>query len=156
MQRRTFLTLVGASLLAWPALAAEAAPRDIVTRVYRIYAGPKGDYSQVSFDDARVSAFFTKSLRTAMTAMYARSKKNDEAILDFDPVTNSQDPMVQRLSIAPESESVVDATFFSGQVKHVVRYTFKRENGAWRIDDVSGGDGDGKWDLREVIKSDAK
>ena len=138
------------------ASAAAAAPVDIVTTIYRIYAGPKGDYSQVSFDDARIAAFFTRSLRAAMKAMYARSKKNDEAILDFDPVTDSQDPMVQRLSIASESESVVAATFFSGEVKHVVRYVFARESGAWKLDDISGGEGDGKWDLRDIVKPGAK
>ena len=158
MRRRTFLILVGASALALRASAAAAAetPVDIVTTIYRIYAGPKGDYGQVSFDDARIAVFFTRSLRAAMKAMYARSKKNDEPILDFDPVTDLQDPMVQRLSIASESENVVAATFFSGDDKHVVRYVFARESGAWKVDDISGGDGDGKWDLRDIIKPGAK
>ncbi len=156
MERRTFLLLAGASVLAAPARAADPAPPDIVTAVYRIYAGPKGDYSSVSFDDPRIVAFFTRSLRAAMKAMYARSKKIDGPILDFDPVTDSQDPLVERLSIAAESDSVVAATFYSREEKRVVRYVFKRENGAWRIDDLNGGEGDGKWDLREIIKTDAK
>ncbi|HEY1942985.1 MAG TPA: hypothetical protein VGH40_12755 [Roseiarcus sp.] len=156
MERRTFLLLAGASALAAPAWAADPAPADVVAAVYRIYAGPKGDYSSISFDDPRIVAFFTRSLRAAMKAMYARSKKTDEPILDFDPVTDSQDPMVERLSIAAESDGVVAATFYSRAEKRVVRYVFKRENGAWRIDDVSGGEGDGKWDLRQIIKPGAK
>jgi len=64
--------------------------------------------------------------------------------------------MVERLSIAPESDSVVAASFYSGDVKHVVRYVFAREDGAWRIDDIAGGAGDDKWDLREIIKPGAK
>ncbi len=156
MRRRTFLILAGASLLASPALAADRAPVDVVAEIYRVYAGPKGDYSQGSIEDKRVEATFTASLRKALAAMDARSKKRNEPILDFDPVTDSQDPMVERLSIASESDSVVAATFFSGDVKHVVRYVFKREDGAWKIDDISGGAGDDKWDLREIIKSGAK
>jgi hypothetical protein len=156
MRRRTFLILAGARLLASPALAADAAPADIVASIYRVYAGPKGDYSKGSIEDKRVAATFTASLRKALAAMNAHSKKLNEPILDFDPVTDSQDPMVERLSIAPESDSVVAATFFSGDVKHVVRYVFKRENGALGIDDISGGEGDGKWDLREIIKPGAK
>ncbi len=157
MKRRAFLLFMTAWTLL-PAAGAAAAedPRDIVTEIYRLYAGPKGDYSQGSIEDQRVSAYFTRSLRAALKAMNARSKKLNEPILDFDPVTDSQDPMVERLSIAPESESIVAATFYSGDVKHVVRYVFKRENGAWRIDDVSGGEGDGKWDLRDIVKPGAK
>ncbi len=155
MKRRTFLILADASLLSPAALAAEAAPVDVVTSIYRLYAGPKGDYQNGSIDDKRVSAFFTKSLRAALKAMDARSKKLDEPILDFDPVTDSQDPMVQRLSIAPQSEGVVEATFYSGEVKHVVRYVFAKEDGAWKIDDIAG-QGDDKWDLRDIIKPDAK
>ena len=155
MKRAVFI-LAGAIALSAPAVAADPAPADIVTSVYRFYAGPKGDYASGSFDDPKVAAHFTKSLRAAMTAMYARSRKTDEPILDFDPVTDSQDPQVERLSIAPAGDGVVEATFYSGADKHVVRYVFKREGGAWRIDDVSGGQGDGKWDLREIIKPGAK
>ncbi len=155
MKRAVFI-LAGAIALATPAVAADQAAADVVTSIYRIYAGPKGDYASGSFDDPKVVAHFTKSLRAAMMAMYARSKRTDEPILDFDPVTDSQDPLVERLSIAPESDSVVAATFYSGQDKHVVRYVFKREAGGRRIDDVSGGEGDGKWDLREIIKPGAK
>ncbi|HYA73013.1 MAG TPA: DUF3828 domain-containing protein [Roseiarcus sp.] len=156
MQRRAFLILAGASLLASSALAADATPADVVASIYRIYAGPKGDYSQGSIEDKRVAAAFTASLRKALAAMNARSQKRNEPILDFDPVTDSQDPMVERLSIAPESESVAAATFYSGDVKHVVRYVFVRENGAWKIDDISGGSGEGAWDLRAIIKPAAK
>jgi hypothetical protein len=156
MRRRTFLILAGASLLAPSALAADAAPADIVAEIYRIYAGPKGDYQNGSIEDKRVAALLTRSLRAALKAMDARSKKLNEPILDFDPVTDSQDPMVERLRIAPEGESGAAATFYSGDVKHVVRYVLAREDGAWRIDDIAGGVGDDKWDLREIVKPGAK
>jgi len=156
MRRRTFLVLAGASLLAPAALATDAAPADIVAEIYRLYAGAKGDYQNGSIEDKRVAALFTKSLRAALKAMDTRSKKANEPILDFDPVTDSQDPMVERLTIAPEGESGAAATFYSGDVKHVVRYVFAREDGAWKVDDIAGGAGDDKWDLREIIKPGAK
>ena len=158
MRLSTMVVLVAAAAAVPTAAraAGERSPADVTTAIYRIYAGPKGDYQTGNLDDKRVAVYLSKSLRAALKAMDARSKKLNEPILDFDPVTDSQDPMVERLSIASESESVVAATFFSGDVKHVVRYVFKRENGALGIDDISGGEGDGKWDLREIIKPGAK
>jgi acetyl-CoA acetyltransferase len=135
---------------------AGAAPADVVAEIYRLYAGPKGDYQSGSIEDKRVAAFFAKSLRAALKAMDAGSKKFNTPILDFDPVTDSQDPMVERLSIAPESDNAAAATFCSGDVRHIVRYLFVREDGAWRIDDIAVGAGDDKWDLREIIKPGAK
>jgi hypothetical protein len=131
--------------------AAVAAPAEIVTAIYRIYAGPKGDYQAGSIEDKRIAVYFSASLRKALAAMNARSRKSNEPILDFDPVTDSQDPQVERLSIGPEGESVVAATFFSRSEKRVVRYTFEREAGAWKIDDITGGSGAGAWDLRRII-----
>ena len=156
-RRKVLLLLATSAVLPFAArAAAPQGPRDVVAEIYRFYAGPKGDYRNGSIEDKRVSAFFTRSLRAALKAMNARSKELNEPILDFDPVTDSQDPMVARLSIAPESESVVAATFYNGEVKHVVRYVFVREDGAWKIDDIAGGAGDDKWDLRDVIKPGAK
>jgi hypothetical protein len=156
MKRRTFLVLTGASLFAFSALAADTAPADIVTAIYRIYAGPKGDYQNGNLDDKRVAVYLSKSLRAALKAMDARSKKLNEPILDFDPVTDSQDPQVEKLTIAAEGDTVAAATFFSGDVKHVVRYSFVREDGAWKVDDISGGAGDETFDLRDIIKPPKK
>jgi hypothetical protein len=39
---------------------------------------------------------------------------------------------MERLSITAESDSLVAATFFSGAVKHVIRYVFTSESGASR------------------------
>ena len=149
--RKRFLFLLLVAAVSSSAAAAEPSPTDVVTGIYRIYAGPKGDYQAGSIEDKRISAYFTASLRNALAAMNARSRKTNEPILDFDPVTDSQDPQVERLSIAAESESAVAATFFSGEVKHVVKYVFKPEDGASKIDDISGGSEADAWDLRRII-----
>ena len=75
---------------AWA--AGENSPADVTMAIYHIYAGPKGDYQAGNLDDKRVAAYLSKSLRAALKAMDARSKKLNEPILDFDPVTDSQDP----------------------------------------------------------------
>jgi hypothetical protein len=136
--------------------AGESSPADVTTAIYRIYAGPKGDYQTGNLDDKRVAVYLSKSLRAALKAMDARSKKLNEPILDFDPVTDSQDPQVEKLTIAAEGDAAAIATFFSGDVKHVVRYSFVREGDAWKVDDISGGAGDDKWDLRDIIKPPKK
>src|SRR6202453_2526190 len=133
MRRRAFLSLLLAAAFPWSAGAAGQSPTDVVTAIYRIYAGPKGDYQAGSIEDKRISAYFTASLRNALAAMNARSRKTNEPILDFDPVTDSQDPQVERLSVAAESENAAAVTFFSGEGKHIVRYVFKPENGASKI-----------------------
>ena len=136
--------------------AGESSPADVTTAIYRIYAGPKGDYQTGNLDDKRVAVYLSKSLRAALKAMDARSKKLTEPILDFDPVTESQDPEVEKLTIAPEGDAAATATFFSGDVKHVVRYSFVPEDGAWKVDDISGGAGDETFDLRDIIKPPKK
>jgi hypothetical protein len=157
--RLSTLTVLAAAAVAVPsaALAAgESSPADVTTAIYRVYAGPKGDYQAGNLDDQRVVVYFSKSLRAALKAMDARSKKLNEPILDFDPVTDSQDPQVEKLTIAAEGDAAATAAFFSGEVKHVVRYSFVREGDAWKVDDISGGGGDDKWDLRDIIKPPKK
>jgi Protein of unknown function (DUF3828) len=153
------MVLLAAAAVAAPNVApaaSESSPADVTTAIYSLYAGPKGDYQTGNLDDKRVAAYLSKSLRAALKAMDARSKKLNEPILDFDPVTDSQDPQVEKLAIAPEGETAAVATFFSGDVKHVVRYSFVREGEAWKVDDISGGAGDEKWDLRDIIKPGKK
>ena len=153
MRWSTIVLLLAATAAPAVARAAgENSPADVVTAIYRIYAGPKGDYQSGNLDDKRVAAYLSKSLRAALRAMDARSRKLNEPILDFDPVTDSQDPQVERLTIAPEGDAAAVATFYGGEVKHVIRYSFVREDGAWKVDDIAGGAGDETFDLRDIIK----
>ena len=157
--RLSTLILLAAAAVAAPGAApaaGESSPAEVTTAIYAIYAGPKGDYQAGNLDDKRVAAYLSKSLRAALKAMEARSKKLNEPILDFDPVTDSQDPQVEKLAIAAEGDAAAVATFFSGEVKHVVRYSFVRDGDAWKVDDISGGAGDDKWDLRDIIKPGKK
>ena len=160
MRRQIFLASLLASCGALAALAQEQSPKDQVVEIYHLAAGPKGDYlGPPAFEDKRVRKHFTRSLLSADNAMDARSRKSNEPILDFDPITNSQDPSVRNLSIAVESsdaaKTVVAASFDRERrpSRNVVRYVFAREGGAWRLDDMRGEEGDDKWDLRELMKA---
>ncbi len=154
------LAMLALALLLAPvsASAAERAPAEIVTEIYRIAGGPQGDFQTSGIEDKGVRAQLSRTLVKAMDAMNRRSKATDEPILDFDPITDAQDPSVNDLKIAPEAgdpaHPIVDASFDSGAPeRHIVRYVFVREGKAWKVDDISGGAGEGKWDLREIIAS---
>ncbi|WP_158813848.1 DUF3828 domain-containing protein [Methylocapsa sp. S129] len=160
--KRLILVVAALAALASPALAEEPSPRDVVVEIYHIAAGPKGDYqTPTAFDDKQVRKHFTKSLLAAQKAMDLRSKKLNEPILDFDPVTNSQDPSVRNLSVDVESadaaRTIVAASFDSegAKARNVVRYVFMREGAAWKLDDIRGDNGEDKWDLREIMNHEA-
>lgn len=154
-------TLPSASASAQPASPGDEEPRAIVDQLYKISAGKDGKYSGKSaFDQPAVrKRWFTKSLSAALDAMDRKSKRLNEPILDFDPVTNSQDPDVKRLTLTDETatslKSVVRATFyaFDEPLPLNVRYIFVREGKSWKLDDMSGDrGGQDKWVLRAVIK----
>jgi hypothetical protein len=131
-------------LTALGGAAADAAttPSEMVADLYAIAAGPR---------------MLSAALRKAMDAMEERSAKLNEPILDFDPVTNSQDPSVIDLKIAPEAadahHATVAASFAQSDkpARVVVRYVFVREAGEWKLDDIKGADGGIRWDLRAII-----
>jgi hypothetical protein len=141
-------------------VAAPAQPREIVEEIYKFSAGRDGRYQGPSaFNDPSLrKRFFSKSLLAAVVKMEKLSKKRNEPILDFDPVTNSQDPDVKELQIAVDSETparvVVAARFrsFEDQEPSIVRYAFVTEAGAWKLDNMEGEHGKDKWSLREIIK----
>ena len=110
--RWSTMVLLGAGAAAAPVAAhaaGENSPAEVTTAIYHIYAGPKGDYQAGNLDDKRVAVYLSKSLRAALKAMDARSRKLNEPILDFDPVTDSQDPEVEKLTIAPEGDAAATA-----------------------------------------------
>jgi hypothetical protein len=152
------LCFVGSALAASAKVAHE--PAEIVTEIYRIAAGPNGKYEGASaIENKQVrKLYLSKSLVAALVAMKKREK--DGPILDFDPITNSQDPSVKNLSVTQESKTdakaVVAAKFFSFDEKEpsIVRYDFVKDGADWKIDEMEGqrgGDKTQAWSLRKVI-----
>jgi len=145
------------------------APADVVTQIYHIAAGPKGDYQSCDVKDQtactlggpRIDALLTHSLKALLDDMDKRSQAANAPILDFDPITASQDPFVDRLSIKAGpidgDDAQVLVRFFTAKGAKAPRtdltYVMKREEGAWRVDDILAEGKDG-WDLRKVAASD--
>ena len=173
MRRRLAVGLV---LAAFAPTAGSGAPPDapeaVVKAIYKIAAGPKGDYLSCAGDDTacsidgpRIRALFTSSLNKEMDAMNERSRKDQDAVLDFDPITDSQDPSIGKLLFKPEAAALgavtVDVTFWPRPQKgerlseHDLRYDLKREGGAWRVDNIRAVTPGAEWDLRKIIEPEA-
>ena len=156
MHRRTLLLAIALAPCAPTLARAEETPRDIVAKLYRLSAGANGKYDGPSaFFDAKVRrAHFSKSLNAALDTLDRAAKKKGEAGLDFDPVTNSQDPSVNDLRIAQDGAAAVTASFQpeGAQKRMEVKYAFVQEGGAWRLDTMSGVAGDEPWELRKLVK----
>ena len=160
MHRRRFL-LAATALFASPALAAATDPVDIVKAIYKFSAGKKGDYSGKSAlsDQGMLKTYFSKAFQAALAKMEKKSQETNEPILDFDPITASQDPSVKRLSIAATADAgkrkSVVATFFyadDSPTPTLVNYLFVEEAGGWKIDDITGATDKDKWSVRDIIK----
>jgi opacity protein-like surface antigen len=165
IDRRMFLAACGLVCLVVPAqAAAEQTPHDIVVEIYKVSAGKSGKYdgpSAISDKSVR-TRFLSKSLQAALSAMDKKSAKTNEPILDFDPITNSQDPAVKDLVIAAEEQtdtsSIVAVRFWSYEKKDasLVRYHFIREGNLWKLDEITGNvrgeDKSEPWSLRAIIK----
>ncbi len=135
-------------------------PRAIVEQMYKISAGKDGKYAGESafFQKPLRDRWFSKALRKGLAEVDAMSKRTGDVGLDFDPVTNSQDPLVKGLKVSPESasagKSIVAAKFNSGgKNMHNIRYIFVREGDAWKLDDLTGEiGGKDRWVMSEIIK----
>ena len=165
---RGLLAALALLALAAPANAADA-PADVVKQIYHIAAGPKGDYQSCDVQDQtactlegpRIRALLTHSLAALLDDMNKRSEAANAPILDFDPITASQDPFVDRLSIKSAATKGDDARvmvrFFYAKGPKAERvdliYAMKREDGAWRVDDIVN-QGKDPWDLRTIAASE--
>lgn len=162
MNRRGLLMALAGAACARESLAQTANDaRALVEQIYKVSAGPNGKYDGPSvLHDGKLRArYLTKSLVAALDAMDRKSKRANEPILDFDPITDSQDPSVTKLTFATESSTptraVVAAKFFAEGAKDatIVRYVLLMEGDAWKVDDMNGGrTREGAWNLRQVIK----
>jgi hypothetical protein len=146
--------------MAGPAFSRDEPPSDFVAEIYRSAGGPSADASDgasIFFDAANGKRFLSRGLRAALKSMLRRAPKGDAPSLDFDPITNGNDPSFHDLHIRTESENgaraVVIADFVSHQdtVRTVLRYFLVRENGGWKVDDIVAS-GKNQWQVRKLIE----
>jgi hypothetical protein len=180
--RRT-LVLTGmaaplAGLLSQPALAAAPAPAPpapsdplaIVNAIYaRVIKGKgkgNGGGGFVIENKAAKAKYLSKSLVKLWAAADAHTPKGDVGPVDFDPVTNSQDPDVKTFNAAAQkldnNNAVIAVTIASHnplpirQADNVIRYNFVREDKQWKIDDISGSSAGEAWSIRDLLTNSLK
>src|ERR1700738_5195834 len=137
--------------LSHPARAAPPSPSDpaaIVTAIYTRAAKGKGDGGGAFIIENKVAKakYLSKSLVELWAKADAHTPKGDVGPVDFDPVTNSQEPDVKSFKVATEkveAEKAVIAVTIVGRgaprknpADNAIRYIFMRDDGQWKIDDV--------------------
>ena len=140
------------------AFAEAGGPLALITEVYGT-AGPSGHYQQplaIFAEAALREQYLSKGLRAALAEMDKRTPEGDIPNLDFDVVSDSQDPDVHDLRISTESETpekaVVVATFKSHDdaERTVLRYDLVQEDGAWKVNNVEAS-GKNHWRVSDII-----
>ena len=87
--------------------------------------------------------------------------------MDFDPVTNSQDPDVKSFKVAAEKQEAGKATIAVTIESHqrearanpadkTIRYDFVQEAGQWKIDDIKGAVDGSPWSVRALLAASLK
>jgi hypothetical protein len=173
MITRRKLFLLGATVLiaAAPAQAAPSAPSDPVAIVNAIYARAakgKGDGGGgfIIENKAAKAKYLSKSLVRLWADADAHTPKGDVGPIDFDPVTNSQEPDVKSFKVAAEkldADKAVIAVTITGHhapspkpEDQVLRYIFVRDDGQWKIDDISGASDGEAWSIRDILRESLK
>ena len=158
---RRMVLLAGVALAASPALASAAdSPAALITAIYQRAAAGKGDSGgQFVWLNARSRPrWLSASLVRLWAEADAKVQPGDEGPPGFDPVTNSQDPLVRAFTVATEKQdgktATVAATFRSHNNESLtVRYDLVRERGAWKIDDIRGTVDGKEWSIRRLLRT---
>jgi hypothetical protein len=150
--------------------AARPSPNDPVAIINAIYAraargnGDGGGAFIIENDAAKVK-YLSKSLIALWARADAHTPKGDVGPVDFDPVTNSQEPDVKSFKVAAEkleTDKAVIAVTITGRTARakpsddVVRYNFVRDDGKWKIDDISGTLDGEAWSIRDILSESLK
>ena len=86
--------------------------------------------------------------------------------MDFDPVTNSQDPEVKSFKVTSDKLEADKAALSVTMTSHreprkdsaddTVHYDFVREGGVWKIDDIKGSVDGEAWSIRAMLEESLK
>ena len=153
-----------------PATSAPGVPEDpvaILNGIYTRAAKGKGDGGAgfVIENKAAKAKYLSKSLIDLWARADDNTPKEDVPPIDFDPLTNSQEPDVKSFSVVTEKlegDQAVIAVTISGRMPrakpsdHIIRYNYVREDGKWKIDDISGTIDGEAWSLRDILKESLK
>lgn len=173
--RRALIASTAAGLLAvalsQPALAAAPSPTDpagIITAIYTRAARGKGDGGAafIIANKAAKAKYLSKSLVALWAKADAHTPKGDVGPVDFDPVTNSQEPDVKSFEVTVEkqdADKAVLAVIITGRntparkpADRTIRYAFVRDATEWKIDDIKGASDGEPWSIRDMLTASLK
>jgi Protein of unknown function (DUF3828) len=164
----TGLTVAAFSQAALAAPPAADDPAGIITAIYTRAAKGKGDGGGAFIieNKAAKAKYLSKSLVELWAKADAHTPKGDVGPVDFDPVTNSQEPDVKSFKVVAEkteADKAVITVTFTGRntplrkpADRTVRYDLVREAGNWKIDDIKGASDGEPWSIREMLVTSLK
>lgn len=170
MLTRRSLIAVSTFAVATSAFAQAPAPNDpdtILAAIYTRAAKGKGDGGAafVTENKAAKAKYLSKALVALWAKADAHTPKGDVGPVDFDPVTNSQEPDVKSFTVDAEKTEADKATLavtITGHrndrkpVDQILRYDFVREANSWKIDDIKGSSDGEAWSIREMLTNALK
>jgi hypothetical protein len=161
--------LVGAaSRRAFAAPLAANDPVAIVNAIYARAAKGKGDGGGAFIIESKAARakYLSRSLVELWARADAHTPKGDVGPVDFDPVTNSQEPDVKSFKALAEklgAGKALIAVTIAGRgaprakpADNTVRYMLVREDGAWKIDDISGSSDGEPWSIHSMLADSLK
>ena len=162
------LLATAASRSALTAASSANDPLAIVNAIYARAAKGKGDGGGGFVIESKVAK--AKYLSKALVALWAKADahtpKGDVGPVDFDPVTNSQEPDVKSFNAVAEKLDADKATIAvtitsrgaprAKPADRVLRYDFVRDAGQWKIDDISGASDGEPWSIRGMLTDSLK
>jgi Protein of unknown function (DUF3828) len=173
--RRTLILTSMAGLLtkivSRPAFADPAAANDplvIVNAIYVRAAKGKGDGGGgfVIENKTAKAKYLSKALIALWAKADAHTPKGDVGPVDFDPVTNSQEPDIKSFKAVAEkldADRAVIAVTIAGRgtpraksADNVIRYSLVRDDGQWKIDDIAGASDGEPWSIRGMLADSLK
>ena len=147
-------------IVAAPALAAASDPADPRAPVAALYAVEKTGHAPLA-TPARRAAALTRGLAAIWDRAEAGANRGGGVAIDFDVVTNSQGAEVKAYALTvparAANRATVVATIDPGDWgrqsarENVITFSLLRQNGRWRVDDVSGVAEPHTWSLREML-----
>jgi hypothetical protein len=167
----TAATGLFAETISRPAVADPATPddpRSIINAIYTRVARGKGDGGGgfVTSDKSARARNLSRELAALWLKADAHTPKGDVGPVDFDPVTNSQDPDVKSFTMTTESFDSERATIAVTLTGHnaprtnaadsVIRYDFLRDPVQWKIDDIRGAEDGKPWSIRSMLMDSLK
>ncbi len=159
--RRRLVVAAALLALAAPALAATTRdPADPRAPVAARYAIEKTGQAPLA-TPARRAAALTRGLAAMWDRAEAGARRGGGVAIDFDVVSNSQGAAVKSYALAVSARAANRATVVAtidpgdwGRAsarENVITFSLLRQNGRWRVDNVSGVAEPHAWSLRDLL-----